>query len=198
MNFLLFNGPPRSGKDTAALAAWDYLTETPRWNKYSPVWEKFSFPNKRAFAGQMNGFIDNWGNVEDYEDKKGEDIPILGVSYRQWQIDYSEKFMKPMYGEDIFGRLLLKRCLDFTTKPNTPIFIVSDCGFQVEVEALRGHNVCLFSMLRHGTSFEGDSRQWVEPLTDWYHYEIKNDYSLGDLATEIRTKTQMWLDGTGI
>jgi hypothetical protein len=123
MTFLLFSGPPSSGKDTAAKIAWQHI-----WDKepnHDPVWEKFSFPNKRAFAGMMGLTCDPWGYVFPWEDTKDEVIPVLGVSYRQWQIDYSEKYMKPLYGEDVFVRLLLNRCNQRLSKP---VFIVSSRG----------------------------------------------------------------------
>ena len=126
MNFILFNGPPRSGKDTAAKIAEQYIDNETR---YDAVWEKFSFPNKRAFAGMMGLECDDWGVVEPHEATKDEIIPVLGVSYRQWQIDYSEKYMKPLYGNDIFGRLLLDRCRrDADEIDDNGIYIISDCG----------------------------------------------------------------------
>lgn len=193
MNFLLFNGPPRVGKDTASLAAWDLISDANHGLEYSPIWEKFSFPNKRAFAGQLGTRCDEWGNVDPYESKKGEVVPELGVSYRQWQIDYSEKFMKPLYGSDIFGRLLLSRC-EGTPDLFTPIFIVSDCGFQVEVDALRDHNVCLVRLNRKGCDFSGDSREYVEPLAGWSYYVIDNNGPIDQFKREVEVVTKAWLD----
>src|SRR5262245_35703491 len=125
MNFILFNGPPRSGKDTGAMIAMDFFKHT-----HLPIWEKFSFPNKRMFAGMMDTDIDTSGTVYPYEKTKDEIVPVLGVSYRQFQIDVSEDFLKVKYGEDIFGRLLLSRCNHWARLPI--VYIISDCGFQTE------------------------------------------------------------------
>lgn len=193
MNFILFNGPPRSGKDTAAKIAWDYIAAKP---DYMAIWEKFSFPNKRMFAGMMDTKCDNWGVVPHWEDLKGEIDATLGVSYRQWQIDVSEKFMKPLYGNDIFGRLLLGRCKECEEDlPGfTPIFIVSDCGFQIEVDTLKGHNVLLYTLQRHGTSFDGDSREYVRPFVGWAHKAIPNNSTLTELKGVVEGTVAAWLN----
>lgn len=189
MNIILFNGPPRSGKDTAAKFAFDFINTKYR-NRYG-LWEKFSFPNKRAFAGMMGLACDAWGVVEPYEAIKDRAIPNLGFSYRQWQIDYSERFMKPLYGKDIFGRLLLDRLSCFNLEKFIPV--VSDCGFQVECDVLKGHNVLLFTMSCKGCTFEGDSREWVRPYDGWRHYFCNNDYPLDQLKDYIEELVADWL-----
>lgn len=192
MNFILFNGPPRSGKDTAAKIAWDYIAAKP---DYMAIWEKFSFPNKRMFAGMMDTKCDNWGVVPHWEDLKGEIDATLGVSYRQWQIDVSEKFMKPLYGNDIFGRLLLGRCKECEEDlPGfTPIFIVSDCGFQIEVDTLKDHNVLLFNLWRKGCDYSNDSRQQVNPHETWHALQIYNDRDVADLKHRVIDRIDAWL-----
>lgn len=188
MNFILFNGPPRSGKDTAAKIVCDHLLKP---GKLWPVWEKFSFPNKRAFAGTVHTAMDDEGNVRGYEHRKGEPLPILnGASFRQWQIDYSEKFMKPLYGNDIFGRLLLARCDEENVHD---IYVVSDCGFQIECDVLRNHNVLLIRMEREGCTFEGDSREYVAPHPGWPFLVCFNNGTLDDLRAVLTTEVDAWL-----
>lgn len=189
MNFILFNGPPRSGKDTAAKIAFDHINQR-KTNILYPVWEKFSFPNKRAFAGIMGTECNQWGYVPFYEDHKEDVIPSLGVSYRQWQIDVSEKFMKPLYGNDVFGRLLLNR--SYPTK--SFIHVVSDCGFQIECDVLKDHNVLLFQLYREGCSFENDSREYVfRPTANWGFDEVWNNNSLDQLKNRIESTVDLWL-----
>lgn len=190
MNFILFNGPPRSGKDTAAAMAFEYLDHIPE--HIIPVWEKFSFPNKRGLAGVMNVECSREG-ITPYEKTKEEIIPELGVSYRQFQIDISEKFMKRLYGEDVFGRLLLSRCTDYAAGPLTPIFIVSDCGFQVEVDYLAKHNVLLLQTNRDGTSFKDDSRSPVAPEPGWSFGHVPNNGTLNELRHWVDLYVGQWL-----
>lgn len=159
MKLILLNGPPRSGKDEAAKILKSYLVINTR-----VYHEKFSAPIKRAFASAANARIENF-NVDYYEEHKEEVIPWLGVSYRQWQIDFSEKFMKPLYGENIFGRMLLDRLEE--RKHDGAICIVSDCGFQIEFETLLAAfdpaDILLIRLYREGCSFKGDSREYVDP-----------------------------------
>lgn len=198
MNFILFNGPPRSGKDTAAKFVHDYLVmkdfEATRRNKVVPypIWEKFSFPNKWAFAAMVGKSCDRWGNVPGYEERKEEILPWLGVSYRQWQIDFSEKFMKRAYGEDIFGRLLVRRC----TSRQDAIHIVSDCGFQIEVDCVCSHNYLLFNVVRDGTSFDGDSREWVIGRRANPSINLDNNGSLADLEKQVVERVSDWVEET--
>lgn len=190
MIFILFSGPPGSGKDTGAKIAYDWVMGNCPW--HDPVWEKFSFPNKRAFAGMMKLPCMPSGYVGPWEDKKNEVIPELGVSYRQWQIDYSEKFMKPLYGDDILGKLLMQRCLGQLLK--NPIFIVSDCGFQIEVDTIPDeHKVIFFDMYREGCDYRGDSRGRVEPKPHWTRFKIDNNGDLGELSTVIQNHLSVCL-----
>lgn len=193
MNFILFSGPPRSGKDTAAKIAWEFCTVPAGRMAH---WEKFSFPNKRAFAGMMGVPCDNWGYVRGYEEAKDAVIPSLGVSYRQWQIDYSERFMKPLYGENVFGRLLLSRCSDYASGVGGAfevIHIVSDCGFQVEVDYLAPYRVLFFDMHRPGTDYVGDSRQRVKPHSSWTTHHVSNHSSIQVLQEGIEAEVRKWL-----
>lgn len=190
MNIILFNGPPRSGKDTAALIACNFIDSLP--GPTIANWEKFSYPLKSSFACMVGAAMNTRGDVLGYEERKNEPLSILnGASFRQFQIDFSEKFMKPLYGNDIFGRLFLERCKEHPERE--VIQVVSDCGFQIEADALKGHNVCLFTLTRKGTSFEGDSRQYVTPHEDWYHFEIENDGTVDDLLDLVEPRVEMWL-----
>lgn len=190
MNFILFNGPPRSGKDTAAKIALDYVHKT-----RGAYWEKFSYPLKRGFAGIVDHSIDDEGNVDTFERIKENIISFLGVSYRQFQIDMSEKFMKPLYGNDILGRLLLQRCHEIASMSNyPPVFIVSDCGFQVECDVLKDHNVLLVRMVREDCTFKGDSRQYVQSHLQWMHMNISNDDSIQELTNKIQNLVSVWLE----
>lgn len=179
-HYVLINGAPRSGKDTIAMHLW--------LHNPGMMFERFSMPNKRAFAGTMNALMDMFGNVEPYESTKEEIISVLGVSYRQWQIDYSEKFMKPLYGKDIMGRLLRKRTIDH----HAPI-VIPDCGFQAEVEMLADHPALLITVKREGCSFANDSREYVTPAKGWSHVTIHNDKSLKSLHDAADRVYDSWI-----
>lgn len=187
MKTILLNGPPGSGKDFAAKTLAIHFLPT-----MSVRIERFSMPNKRAFAGTVNALCGPSGLVTPYENDKESLIPWLGVSYRQWQIDYSEKFMKPLYGEDIFARLLLRR-IDLRKDDNW-LCIVPDCGFQIEastvVEALGPDNVLLVGLYREGHDFSRDSREYVASKKGWQFADVDNagDERFAFLMIDLVTK----------
>lgn len=191
MKIILLNGPPRCGKDTAVSILCDLYGDT-----YTIRWERFSRPHKEAFAAMAREYIDDRFNVTQYEHRKDEVIPWLGVSYRQWQIDFSEKFMKPLYGEDIFSRMLIER-IRHRIAVERYLCIISDCGFQTEVDALtarwRRNDLMLIRILRDGCSFKGDSRNYVFAHKGIYEAEILNSGTKEDLRETLLSATKEFM-----
>lgn len=179
---ILLNGPPGSGKDTAAEHLLKGLNSI---ENAVAMFERFSMPNKRAFAGTVNAHVDYKGIVSEWEPRKDEPSDLLGgKSYRNWQQDFSEKFMKPLYGEDIFGKLLIER-----VKPavayvqelgRDPFVLVPDSGFQLEVDTLLPMlgewDIHLIRITSRGT-YVHDTRQFVEPRPGMVFDSIPNDHS---------------------
>lgn len=194
MKLILLNGPPRSGKDTAASILYDYIGNCEDSETFwLPTKEKLSEPIKRAFCGLLELDLEADGNLpEPYNTDKEKVIPLLGVSARQWQIDFSEKFMKPLYGNDIFARLLwqsIDECEATKDSDEEWFYIVSDCGFQIEVDTLL-HNcapedVLLIRLERAGCSFEDDSREYVTATSPVARAAIHNNGTLKDLETAV-------------
>lgn len=190
-SFVLLNGPSGVGKDTAADIIHAFLADEPTMELHSrlsinPVWEKFSMPNKRAFAAIVGKEVDWKGNVDYFEKHKEEPFDFLGgKSYRNWQQDFSMKFMKPLYGEDILGRLLLQRIARFQSPDWHTVVVVSDCGFQIEADTLRDEHVLLINLEREGKTYEGDIRQEVNPplplLPGWEQVRLWNDGTIDEL-----------------
>jgi hypothetical protein len=170
MKLILLNGPSRSGKDTAAAAIAAHLLSN---TDAAFVLERFSLPIKQAFAGMMDigGILDN-GIVPDWEKRKDEVDALLGNTYRNWQIAFSEHFMKPKFGTNIFGRLMLHRLHQL---PDSTIVIIPDCGFEIEIttvaEAFAPRDVCLFNIYRHNCTFAGDNRRYVQLPRGYPHHE---------------------------
>lgn len=166
MNIILFNGPPGCGKDTAA----SYLYES-RWS-LPGTWrfDRMSMPNKRAFAGTVGAEVSEFGIVAGWEAQKDQPDPLLnGKSFRQWQIDYSESFMKPLYGGDVFARLFADRHRHRADERRYTV-LVPDCGFPIEVLGLRKEfrkaGILLFRIYRPDHDFSFDSRGYIEPTPD--------------------------------
>lgn len=159
IRIVIFNGPPSSGKDTAALAC--FKSQTVGGFK---VFDRMSRPIKKAFAGMVNAPINKFDVVENWEHRKDEPLKILdGKTFRNWQQDFGEKFMKPLYGENIFARLFIER--QHNQAPNATIF-VPDCGFDIEYETLALHygteNILVVKLYRPGYTFAGDTRKYLD------------------------------------
>ena len=88
-----------------------------------------------------------------------------GISQRQLLIKISEEWMKPLFGQDVFGKALVQNIQTaFSFNPfNT--FYVGDGGFTRELPPVFDYfgkeNVMLVRIYRKGRSFEGDSRKYL-------------------------------------
>jgi len=188
MKIILLNGPPRCGKDTIARFLLEHLREGNDTVRFL----RMSHPIKRAFAGFVNAPIDEFGAVgNNWEENK--DVPsalLNGKTYRQWQIDFSEHMMKPLYGEDVFGRVF---AADIAHNPADYV-LVPDCGFSVEAKSLLKHlpdaRLLLFRVHRPGCDFSGDSRSYIHPYGVHVSEDIYNDSSL----EALRDSSMMLLD----
>ena len=149
---VLLNGPKSSGKDHAA----KYICSTFPNSKL----DKFARILKEK-THALYGF--HWRAWDYYEDCK--DIPhedFLGLTPRQAYIGVSENYFKPMYDDQIFGRLLAKELDKFDEE----LYAISDSGFVPEAEVLIDkygrNNVLLIRIYREGYTFEGDSRNYIQ------------------------------------
>lgn len=192
---ILVNGPPSSGKDTAAKA----LMAHGALGSHRVLMDRLSMPIKRAFAGMMQSNIDQYGNVFPYESEKEKIIPMLGKSYRQWQIDFSEKFMKPNYGEAVFGELLVKRINRRFQKNISDIIVIPDAGFEIEVKTLYREyapkDILLIRCFREGFTFNKDSRSYISAPTmpGAAQADIENNNTVDDFAEKVIATVKVWL-----
>lgn len=183
MKIICFNGPPRSGKDTGGLVLKELLGDR-------LAIEKFSRPIKRAFAGALGVEITD-DIVEFYEAHKEEIIPVLGVSFRQWQIDFSEKFMKPLYGKRVFSQLCIQRINRLPR--HVEVVAVTDCGFQIEADTLLSafnmDQMLLLKVGRPGCNW--DSRESVR-MEGVENIGISNT-DLEAYKREVKSVCKRWL-----
>ena len=159
MKIVLINGAPRSGKDSAGnmIAA-----ATPgRW-----AVSKFSKSMKeRCHAAYHILGPDGTPAAHDYfENCKDEPSTyFMGATPREAYIAFSEKFMKPLHGEDIFGYSLIIELEAMNNKPDG--MLITDSGFYKEAAVLVDHfgpeDMTLIRLHRVGYTFENDSRNLV-------------------------------------
>lgn len=141
------NGPPYCGKDTVADALLELLSGI--YVKY-----KMTTPMDKAIQAKM-GWSDSVFKMW-REEKKEEPIPGLGISMRKYLQTISEKWWKPTFGEDIFGKIALGHLAGWE--------IISDCGFECEqIPIAKGFpNHLLVRIHRDGCTFEGDTREYID------------------------------------
>lgn len=156
---ILLNGPPGSGKDTAA----DAIKECKIW-KVACL--KISGPLKNMTHGL---FGSSAKEIED-SNKKEDPIPVLAshgiqCSWRQAYIFFSEEVIKPTWGADFFGELGIARVQHVIEEEDPDLIVISDCGFESElkhvVKFFGPENIWLIRIARPGCSFQGDSRNYV-------------------------------------
>jgi phosphomevalonate kinase len=176
MKVILLNGPPRSGKDTASEMLLAKLG-------YGAVFYRFASPLKHAVHA-LFGF--QGVHEEHFTDTKNTpNAALLGFTPRDLYIWLSEQVVKPKFGTGFFGRAAVNH---MRALPKDRVIVVSDCGFQEEVDiltsALGPENVFVLHIKREGTSFDGDSRGWVFPQVGapWI---IANDGNLDALSMQL-------------
>lgn len=155
---IILNGPPESGKDTLA----NFIVNA---NYRDFVTTKFAYPLKRA-CKEAYGVSDNLFNaIESNHEMKNRKMDIFfGKSWREVNIDMSEKFFKKQHGKDVFGKILVNRIMDLDIDNIT--VVLSDGGFNEEVvpliEKFGSDNVFLVKLFRKGKDFENDSRKYID------------------------------------
>ena len=164
------NGPPGSGKDTVG----DILCAHGSGRR---LVQKFAHEVKERTHAAFR-IVDERGRpvAHDYFEKQKE-VPLecfLGLSPRQAYIEFSERFYKQLFGQDVFGRLLAKRLeltllaaskkKGFAHVPDA--FTITDSGFEAEavpiVEMFDAENCTLIRVHRKGHDFLGDSRSYID------------------------------------
>lgn len=201
MKLLLINGAPQSGKDTIGQHAYDVCES--HYPHMIPCVERVSFPLKAAFAAIMETELDDSYQLPEYESRKDDPIPVLGVSCRQFQIDMSEKLLKPCYGTTVLARLLLSRianCTDDEVSSDSYhewFFIVPDCGFQAELDAILDSkkfgypDIHLINVHRPGHLM--DSRELVVPPSGIRRTVIYNTSTIDHLYRETEAILTSWM-----
>ena len=157
MHIYLLNGPPGCGKDTLA----NELQSIIPYSKNI----KFSSPLKKAVQGLYLGGSETLMKELDQPGRKDEPTELcLGRSLRQVQISLSEDYMKPQYGQSVFGHLLATNIRE-EIKRGINTFFVSDSGFVAEAEVICNEfgpeNVTIIRIHRQGKTFNNDSRGYI-------------------------------------
>ena len=153
MRVIFLNGPPRSGKDYAGGILRDEFG--------GRIFKMAGELKERTHAlyRQMN--IKGEPLPHDYFEA-AKDEPqecFLGLTPREAYIAVSERLFKPLYGQQVFGRLLAQQL-------EGDLAIITDSGFAPEaepiVEKFGAENCLLARIHRAGYDFSSDSRSYID------------------------------------
>jgi len=148
---VLFNGPPRSGKDAAA----DFFKE----KGYKHLSFKY-----QLYKETINYFnVDRQWFMDRYNNRSEKEVPsaLLGhMSCREAMIYVSEKVIKPKHGLDYFGKQVAS---EINLEKN---YCISDGGFIDElipvINTVGSDNFILVQLTRDGCDYSSDSRRYFD------------------------------------
>ncbi len=163
---IILNGPPRSGKDTIASEMSEIV-----YNVSTASFKKRIIELALFMSGiQRIDWVTRYDELSEayavlLEGHKWmKDVPwdrLGGKSQREYLIWISEEVMKPVHGDDYFGRTLVR---DIDSRGLEFDYIVSDGGFIDELPPLLEDDrldVYIVKLYREGCSFAGDSRNYI-------------------------------------
>ena len=183
---IFVNGPKRSGKDTATLFAVKHFGA----RHYKMAW-----PMKSAVAAMFGLSHEEERHYFETDAKDAPQARFFGKSPRQVLIDYSERWAKQLFGDDIFGELAVR----FIQSPTeAPFTIISDSGFRGEAARVVGWlgaaRCMMIQLSRPGCTFEGDSRSYVD-LTDLgvTTVELHNSHTRDIFEKQVEHVIGAWL-----
>lgn len=147
---IIFNGPPGSGKDSAAA----YFK--------SRGFKHLSF--KHALFRETVAFFgvgEEWF-MKGYDDRSIKERPeklLEGMSRREAMIYVSEEITKPAFGNGIFGTIVAEEIEDGQD------YAISDGGFEDElvplINRVGAENIVLVQLTRDGCDYSSDSRRYL-------------------------------------
>ena len=195
---IMFNAPPRAGKDTACEILMRKFPESVKYEYF----KEYLYKESAKVLGLDFNF---WASVCQNGDLK--DKPMLrlqtgeaegSLTPRDILINVAENILKPKHGKDCIANAtahkIAKTIQQFKAeKGYNPIIVVPDLGFPYEADAVRAiipsAEVAVVHIKRKGYTFDGDSRNYVPKAK----YRIENttlkafeESVLSILSTEVQ------------
>lgn len=172
---VFLQGPPRCGKDTIGSMLEEEL------------YVGHTNTEVLKFAAPINGWMMSTFGVDcnDGHDKETGCWELQGKSRRETAIWYSEEVMKPRFGIDVFGEIMVNKI----KKIRCDFIIVTDSGFKDEaipvVEEFGPERCISIKVSREGRDFSNDSRGYWD-MEGVETVEFDNKYnSLQDLRQAV-------------
>ncbi len=159
---VVFNGPPRCGKDTLGRLIAKYLS--------GPVCaQSFKAELFHCVMAQMESTFKplvplSWWGTDDYDKLKDDkDFQIVMAdgfegTAREVLIHVSEDIIKPQFGDDYFGTKVAQ-------KLQPGYNLITDGGFNSEIKPIlaTADYVIVVQLTRDNYTFAGDSRDYLNP-----------------------------------
>jgi hypothetical protein len=178
---IFMNGPPESGKDTAALFIYEAYSHARM--------AKFAALLKETARVMFNLSHREVQELEKHANKNTRRPEFRGMSWRETLIWISEDVVKPKLGIDYFGVQLCKQLSEPTA---CDITAISDSGFRHEalpiIEHFGPENCHLFHIRRTGCTFKNDSRGYWEDKRVQTHV-IDNRHTRDMFRVQILSRT---------
>ena len=183
---VLFNGPPRSGKDSACEIIMKHFPEV------HYVYFKEILYGETAKILELD--FNFWAKVCQNGDLK--DSPMLTVSAgelmtpRDILIYLAEKVLKPKYGKEFIARGTAETISDLIQfqreqSNEEAVIVIPDLGFDYEIDTVRemipNAHVISVALHRPGFTFEGDSRSYVKNA----NFGLHNTENYEDLKHKV-------------
>lgn len=189
--YTFISGPPESGKSTLAKLIVENTDSTWKDSFAQPIRDMIYsvfYPEEGPISFSFD-LRDADAKARSFTFAKPPISTLSPLTNRDVMISFAQKWMKPMFGEDIFGRLLHARCLaqeDFYSK-----FVIDDAGFLDELKYIvdqEGFEHCLLIQLyRDGCTFTKDSRGYLYPT--WMQViELENNNAEEDLLDALESE----------
>ena len=192
LKVVLIGGPPYSGKDTAGAAITAAIPGA-RIMKFAEALKRSVYVD----AGLPHDLpLDVFDPVKDLP------LPVFGgQSFRYRCIEKSERFIKPAYGDNRFGRLFrIAAARNMAT--GMTLAAVTDSGFEGEALAVIADvgidNVLVVRVHAdgRGKSFAGDSRAYLNlPGARTVDVDNDNPADIPGYQARIVRIAREWLDG---
>ena len=185
---ILLNGPPSSGKDTAAMFMKKYLPGSVREYKISTTL-------KSGLQTLLGLEQEDWNRMLAYGAKDEPQLP-LDITPREALIKLSEDYMKVLFGEDIFGHIAVRRLKRMVSADH---ILITDIGFTYEVipilEEFGSKKIRILKLSRPNCNYKKDSRSYLNTdslkMTP-YVADINNQYDLELFDAQVKSILKEW------
>lgn len=179
IKIIMINGPLRSGKDTCG-----------KLIKKITKGEAQVFCTIDPVKSAIHTLFDCDPDPNFFEMTKGyQNEELFRRVPREVYISLTERWLKQEFGTDILGRLLWRKISRYASE-GSGLFCIPGVGQGPEVRVIRSHiraeHICLIHLYRGQTSFNGDTRSYIE-IDGVTPVRLENYGSVRDLERKLTT-----------